>query len=56
VTWTHYSGWWVFDMGMLVLFGVLAAGFTLYRLRSPLGERPHRSPDRELQQAPRRHG
>ena len=38
VTWTHYSGWWVFDMGMLVLFGAIAAGFTLYRLRSPLGE------------------
>ena len=40
VTWTHYSGWWVFDMGMLVLFGVIAAGFTLYRLRSPRGENP----------------
>ncbi|MGN6337089.1 ATP-binding cassette domain-containing protein [Mycobacterium sp.] len=37
VTWTHYSGWWVFDMGMLVLFGAIAAGFALYRLRSPLG-------------------
>ncbi|WP_460010438.1 ABC transporter permease, partial [Mycobacterium avium] len=34
-TWTHYSGWWVFDMVMLVLFGVAAAGVTLYRLRSP---------------------
>lgn len=56
VTWTHYSGWWVFDMGMLVLFGVLAAGFTLYRLRSPLGERPHPPPDREPQEAPRRQG
>ncbi|OBJ06865.1 ABC transporter, partial [Mycobacterium sp. 1482292.6] len=56
VTWTHYSGWWVFDTGMLVLFGVLAAGFTLYRLRSPLGGRPHPSPDREPQEAPRRQG
>lgn len=36
LTWTHYSGWWVFDMVMLGLFGVAAAGFTLYRLRSPL--------------------
>lgn len=27
-TWTHYSGWWVFDMVMLVLFGVAAAGLT----------------------------
>jgi hypothetical protein len=38
VTWTHYSGWWVFDMAMLVIFGVIAAGFILYRLRSPFGE------------------
>ncbi len=36
VTWAHYSGWWVFDMMMLGLFGAVAAGFTLYRLRSPL--------------------
>lgn len=36
-TWTHYSGWWVFDMVMLALFGVVAAGFMLYRLRSPRG-------------------
>jgi ABC transport system ATP-binding/permease protein len=33
--WTHYSGWWVFDMVMLVLFGATAAGFALYRLRPP---------------------
>jgi ABC-type multidrug transport system ATPase subunit len=33
--WTHYSGWWVFDMVMLVLFGAVAAGFVLYRLRPP---------------------
>ncbi|WP_245843319.1 ABC transporter ATP-binding protein/permease, partial [Mycolicibacterium vulneris] len=45
VTWTHYSGWWVFDMGMLVLFGVIAAGFALYRLRSPLGHSRGPSPD-----------
>ncbi|BCO94067.1 ATP-binding cassette domain-containing protein [Mycobacterium intracellulare] len=45
LTWTHYSGWWVFDMVMLGLFGAVAAGFTLYRLRSPLpGE--HRPPVR----------
>ncbi len=48
VTWTHYSGWWVFDMGMLVLFGAIAAGFTLYRLRSPLGE--SRTPSYRKQQ------
>ncbi len=34
-TWTHYSGWWVFDMVMLVGFGAGAAGFALYRLRAP---------------------
>ncbi|OBB86863.1 ABC transporter [Mycobacterium colombiense] len=49
VTWTHYSGWWVFDMGMLVLFGIIAAGFTLYRLRSPLGQSRGPSPDPEPQ-------
>lgn len=49
VTWTHYSGWWVFDMGMLVLFGVIAAGFTLYRLRSPLGQSRGPFPDPEPQ-------
>ncbi|OBG54785.1 ABC transporter [Mycobacterium sp. E3298] len=32
-TWTHYSGWWLFDITMLFLLGVAAAGFTLYRLR-----------------------
>lgn len=33
--WTHYSGWWVFDMVMLVGFGASAAGFALFRLRAP---------------------
>jgi hypothetical protein len=36
--WTHYSGWWVFDMMMLALFGVVAGGFTLYRLRTPISK------------------
>lgn len=40
--WTHYSGWWVFDMTMLVLFGVAAAGFALYRLRPRPAGRSHR--------------
>ncbi|OBH86489.1 ABC transporter [Mycobacterium scrofulaceum] len=39
-TWTHYSGWWLFDMMMLVLLGVAAAGFTLYRLRPGGGPSP----------------
>jgi ABC-type multidrug transport system ATPase subunit len=33
--WTHYSGWWVFDMVMLLVFGAMWAGFVLYRLRPP---------------------
>ncbi|HUH70804.1 MAG TPA: ATP-binding cassette domain-containing protein [Mycobacterium sp.] len=33
--WTHYSGWWLFDMIMLVLFGAMWAGLTRYRLRPP---------------------
>jgi hypothetical protein len=33
--WTHYSGWWVFDMVMLLGFGAAAAGFALFRLRAP---------------------
>jgi len=37
--WTHYSGWWVFDMVMLMLFGAIAAGLVRYRLRSPERER-----------------
>uniref|UniRef100_UPI001E5C5241 ABC transporter permease n=1 Tax=Mycobacterium sp. Marseille-P9652 TaxID=2654950 RepID=UPI001E5C5241 len=36
--WAHYSGWWVFDMIMLLLFGGLAAGVALYRLRPPRRE------------------
>jgi ABC transport system ATP-binding/permease protein len=40
--WTHYSGWWVFDMVMLVFFGAIATGFVLYRLRPPsLGRSTH---------------
>ncbi|WP_156671344.1 ABC transporter permease, partial [Mycobacterium sp. E1214] len=50
LTWTHYSGWWVFDMAMLLLFGVVAAGLALYRLR-PRGPRP--APSREPVEAAR---
>jgi hypothetical protein len=38
--WTHYAGWWIFDMGMLVVFGAAWAGFVLFRLRQPERE-PH---------------
>ncbi|WP_244896117.1 ATP-binding cassette domain-containing protein [Mycobacterium asiaticum] len=33
LVWTHYSGWWVFDMLMLLALGALWAGFLRYRLR-----------------------
>lgn len=46
--WTHYSGWWVFDLGMLLAFGAGAAGFVLYRLRAP--KRAARSLHREQQE------
>jgi ABC-type multidrug transport system ATPase subunit len=36
--WTHYSGWWVFDMIMLTAFAVIGILFILYRLRSPRPE------------------
>jgi ABC-type multidrug transport system ATPase subunit len=36
--WTHYVGWWIFDMVMLVLFGAVWAGVARYRLR-PVGRR-----------------
>jgi ABC-type multidrug transport system ATPase subunit len=36
--WTHYVGWWMFDMVMLVLFGAVWAGVARYRLR-PVGRR-----------------
>jgi ABC transport system ATP-binding/permease protein len=48
--WTHYSGWWVFDMVMLALFGATAALFALYRLRPPTRQMPARSSQHEQQQ------
>jgi hypothetical protein len=35
LTWTHYSGWWLFDMILLGAFGIAWAGFARYRLRPP---------------------
>ena len=31
--WTHYVGWWLFDMILLAIFGGVWAGFARYRLR-----------------------
>ncbi|WP_246540794.1 ABC transporter permease [Mycobacterium spongiae] len=33
--WTHYWGWWMFDMIILLGLGALWAGFVRYRLRRP---------------------
>ena len=48
--WTHYSGWWVFDMIMLMAFGAVAAGFVRYRLRPPRRELRDRPLHREQQE------
>ncbi len=48
--WTHYSGWWVFDMIMLLAFGAGAAGFVRYRLRPPRRELRDRPSHREQQE------
>ncbi|MEE6176855.1 ABC transporter permease [Mycobacterium sp. 050134] len=48
--WAHYSGWWVFDMVMLMLFGAIASGVVLYRLRPPRRATGAPSPHREQQE------
>ncbi|OBA61963.1 hypothetical protein A5647_09245 [Mycobacterium sp. 1100029.7] len=35
LTWTHYAGWWLFDMIMLAAFGAVWAGVLRFRLRAP---------------------
>ncbi len=35
LVWTHYAGWWMFDVIVLAVFGALWAGFARYRLRPP---------------------
>ncbi|WP_239655104.1 ATP-binding cassette domain-containing protein [Mycobacterium riyadhense] len=30
--WTHYVGWWMFDMFVLIVFGAMCAAFVRYRL------------------------
>ncbi|ODQ99005.1 hypothetical protein BHQ20_19295 [Mycobacterium intermedium] len=55
-TWTHYAGWWVFDMGILAVLGALWAGFVLYRLRpvtpaSARGQHDHPSDEGGNEQA-----
>jgi ABC transport system ATP-binding/permease protein len=39
--WTHYVGWWVFDMIVLLILGAAWAGFARYRLRPPTREIRH---------------
>lgn len=50
LVWTHYAGWWVFDMTVLAVFGLLWAGFTRYRLRAPAPEPPPPPLHREQQE------
>jgi ABC-type multidrug transport system ATPase subunit len=33
--WTHYSGWWLFDMVVLLFWGAVCLGFLLWRLLPP---------------------
>jgi hypothetical protein len=33
--WTHYSGWWLFDMTVLLFLGAVCLGFLLWRLLPP---------------------
>jgi hypothetical protein len=33
--WKHRGSWWLFDMTMLVLLGVVIVGVVRYRLRLP---------------------
>ncbi|MBX9639916.1 MAG: ABC transporter permease [Mycobacteriaceae bacterium] len=40
--WSHYSGWWVFDMLLLGLLGAVWLGFVRYRLRPPAAAPLHR--------------
>ena len=40
--WSHYSGWWVFDMLLLGLLGAVWLGFVRYRLRRPAAAPLHR--------------
>lgn len=48
--WTHYAGWWMFDMLVLAGLGALWAGFARYRLRPPAREIRPRPLHREQQE------
>lgn len=50
VMWTHYAGWWMFDVIMLAIFGAVWAGFVRYRLRPPTREVRQRPLPREQQE------
>lgn len=39
VLWTHYLGWWIFDVAILLVIGMGWAGFLRWRLRPPLRDR-----------------
>ncbi|MDD4868044.1 MAG: ATP-binding cassette domain-containing protein [Mycobacterium sp.] len=48
--WTHYVGWWLFDINMLALLGALWVGLAWYWLRPPQPPVHDRSPRREQQE------
>ncbi|GKU38044.1 hypothetical protein NJB14192_00430 [Mycobacterium montefiorense] len=50
LTWTHYAGWWMFDMTVLAVFGAAWAGFVRFRLRPPIREIRKRPLHREQQE------
>lgn len=55
LVWTHYAGWWMFDIIVLGSFGALWAGFARYRLRPPareIGPRPLHREQQELSDPP----
>ena len=41
-SWTHSTGQWLFDMAILMVFGVVAGAFLRFRLRRPAGQRGER--------------
>nr|WP_085200720.1 ATP-binding cassette domain-containing protein [Mycobacterium triplex] len=55
LVWTHYAGWWLFDVIVLAVFGALWAGFARYRLRPPapgIRPRPLHREQQELRDPP----
>ncbi|MBO0880858.1 MAG: ABC transporter permease, partial [Mycobacterium sp.] len=41
-SWTHSTGQWLFDMAILIVFGVVSTAFLRFRLRRPARQRGER--------------